>query len=103
MLLFCKRWKPLRMVHHRLPLNINLGWALRLPSFQVCSAPVLILVWKPVKPWQMRSEEHTSELQSRRDLVCRLLLEKKKNIVVKQDIKIKKKTIYSYFALIYLF
>src|SRR5438874_10169013 len=27
----------------------------------------------------VRSEEHTSELQSRRDLVCRLLLEKKKN------------------------
>src|SRR5204862_7512125 len=27
-----------------------------------------------------RSEEHTSELQSRRDLVCRLLLEKKKRI-----------------------
>src|SRR5690349_24178783 len=31
-------------------------------------------------PWRReRSEEHTSELQSRRDLVCRLLLEKKKN------------------------
>src|SRR5437773_9601092 len=29
----------------------------------------------------MRSEEHTSELQSHHDLVCRLLLEKKKNIV----------------------
>src|SRR6266513_5256809 len=28
-----------------------------------------------------RSEEHTSELQSRFDLVCRLLLEKKKNIL----------------------
>src|SRR5436309_8290126 len=27
-----------------------------------------------------RSEEHTSELQSRENLVCRLLLEKKKNI-----------------------
>src|SRR5438874_8135972 len=27
-----------------------------------------------------RSEEHTSELQSRRDIVCRLLLEKKNNI-----------------------
>src|SRR5438874_8106613 len=27
-----------------------------------------------------RSEQHTSELQSRRDLVCRLLLEKKKTI-----------------------
>src|SRR5438874_8836493 len=37
-----------------------------------------------------RSEEHTSELQSRRDLVCRLLLEKKKkikNIIDKQTIK----------------
>src|SRR5437868_10708645 len=29
-----------------------------------------------------RSEEHTSELQSRFDLVCRLLLEKKKTIVI---------------------
>src|SRR5699024_12800869 len=29
-------------------------------------------------PWYFRSEEHTSELQSRFDLVCRLLLEKKK-------------------------
>src|SRR6478672_3979362 len=28
--------------------------------------------------WFERSEEHTSELQSRSDLVCRLLLEKKK-------------------------
>src|SRR5699024_11494424 len=32
----------------------------------------------------VRSEEHTSELQSRFDLVCRLLLEKKK---IKKDIK----------------
>src|SRR5690349_23928068 len=30
-----------------------------------------------------RSEEHTSELQSRRDLVCRLLLEKKKKSISK--------------------
>src|SRR5207249_8130381 len=30
-----------------------------------------------------RSEEHTSELQSRFDLVCRLLLEKKKNKINK--------------------
>src|SRR5438874_6710943 len=29
-------------------------------------------------PQSSRSEEHTSELQSRRELVCRLLLEKKK-------------------------
>src|SRR5690625_7124921 len=31
-----------------------------------------------VAGWQERSEEHTSELQSRGHLVCRLLLEKKK-------------------------
>src|SRR5438034_2069507 len=30
------------------------------------------------KPTHLRSEEHTSELQSHSDLVCRLLLEKKK-------------------------
>src|SRR3712207_7704315 len=30
--------------------------------------------------WLSRSEEHTSELQSRQYLVCRLLLEKKKHI-----------------------
>src|SRR6267378_3627110 len=38
-----------------------------------------------------RSEEHTSELQSRRDLVCRLLLEKKKKKKIKHLNKIKKK------------
>src|SRR5690349_22520659 len=39
-----------------------------------------------------RSEEHTSELQSRRDLVCRLLLEKKKKKNKKKKvIKQKKK------------
>src|SRR5258705_1005396 len=30
-----------------------------------------------------RSEEHTSELQSLRHLVCRLLLEKKKNTIIR--------------------
>src|SRR5207249_7888087 len=35
--------------------------------------------WLGTKPSASRSEEHTSELQSRFDLVCRLLLEKKKN------------------------
>src|SRR2546430_13339511 len=36
----------------------------------------------PIGPWRartcLRSEEHTSELQSQSNLVCRLLLEKKK-------------------------
>src|SRR6266540_7267385 len=38
-----------------------------------------------------RSEEHTSELQSHHDLVCRLLLEKKKK-KTSYNTKIKKKT-----------
>src|SRR2546421_6445261 len=38
-----------------------------------CGAPPT-----PSRRWDYRSEEHTSELQSRSDLVCRLLLEKKK-------------------------
>src|SRR3712207_7075450 len=33
----------------------------------------------------LRSEEHTSELQSRQYLVCRLLLEKKKNTAIQAD------------------
>src|SRR3712207_8256387 len=35
---------------------------------------------QPSHPSRLRSEEHTSELQSRQYLVCRLLLEKKKPI-----------------------
>src|SRR5215204_7636496 len=38
-----------------------------------------------------RSEEHTSELQSHSDLVCRLLLEKKKKIKIQLFILKKKK------------
>src|SRR2546427_7731004 len=34
-----------------------------------------------------RSEEHTSELQSQSNLVCRLLLEKKKKIAVETDVR----------------
>src|SRR3712207_9016122 len=41
------------------------------PSFTTCLK---------YKSTYVRSEEHTSELQSRQYLVCRLLLEKKKNI-----------------------
>src|SRR5436305_9232530 len=42
--------------------------------------------WSPVNsriPGSVRSEEHTSELQSRPHLVCRLLLEKKKKKIYK--------------------
>src|SRR3712207_7735568 len=48
--------------------------ALGLPSIVAIVAAILVLL-----AGIPRSEEHTSELQSRQYLVCRLLLEKKKN------------------------
>src|SRR2546421_7895681 len=42
-------------------------------------------VIRPAAADKVRSEEHTSELQSRSDLVCRLLLEKKKNGMTTQQ------------------
>src|SRR5437667_9080263 len=51
-------------------------------SRRTCSISVARSVMRPSnRPSRssVRSEEHTSELQSHHDLVCRLLLEKKKN------------------------
>src|SRR5690349_21881125 len=48
-------------------------WSRNSPFVTSSPSFTAILVIRP------RSEEHTSELQSRRDLVCRLLLEKKKS------------------------
>src|SRR3712207_1958740 len=49
-------------------------------------APVFVLTHHAREPIEMeRSEEHTSELQSRQYLVCRLLLEKKKTKVTQND------------------
>src|SRR3712207_7354806 len=56
-------------VHHPRP-----GWVPRPPP-----GPVLRRATGP-RVLANRSEEHTSELQSRQYLVCRLLLEKKKQI-----------------------
>ena len=55
-----------------------------------------------------RSEEHTSELQSRPHLVCRLLLEKKKKVTTEDhtsehNIRILYFTMYSYHILIYMY
>src|SRR5690606_41674169 len=44
-----------------------------------CPTPTSVNEWpRPLANSWPRSEEHTSELQSRENLVCRLLLEKKK-------------------------
>src|SRR3989449_7903968 len=52
---------------------LNLAAVWKLPVLFVCENN-MYMEYTPI-----RSEEHTSELQSRLHLVCRLLLEKKKN------------------------
>src|SRR5690554_7553471 len=47
-------------------------------SFSVAASTIKSAVFTPSSVEVKRSEEHTSELQSRPHLVCRLLLEKKK-------------------------
>src|SRR5437588_4880069 len=64
----------------RLRIRSN-AWPSKLSS--PCSTPLLSIVRSIVSnvfnsERRSRSEEHTSELQSHSDLVCRLLLEKKK-------------------------
>src|SRR5258708_11586380 len=54
----------------RSPRDMDPGWKFRGPGRRRSHSG-----WRP-----SRSEEHTSELQSPDHLVCRLLLEKKKNI-----------------------
>src|SRR2546427_2132343 len=53
-------------------------WALRLaPTFWISTSPEPVVA---ARLEARRSEEHTSELQSQSNLVCRLLLEKKKQL-----------------------
>src|SRR2546428_9756408 len=52
------------------------------PPPSTLSAPTTLAT---AAPSPTRSEEHTSELQSRSDLVCRLLLEKKKKMTPSTD------------------
>src|SRR5437588_3251364 len=54
-----------REIHRRLPRGIT---SANKRNLLICNEPAF-----------QRSEEHTSELQSHSDLVCRLLLEKKKS------------------------
>src|SRR5688572_32583203 len=56
------------------PASRHLGGATGRSRVAPCARPVRIAAWTRLA----RSEEHTSELQSQSNLVCRLLLEKKK-------------------------
>src|SRR3712207_9159752 len=66
-----------------LPGQLKSGWSTSRPESRTATlmpAPVARCSCQACSAWmsRMRSEEHTSELQSRQYLVCRLLLEKKK-------------------------
>src|SRR3712207_7563957 len=50
----------------------------RTQFYLLVAGPSSCGIWDAASTWPDRSEEHTSELQSRQYLVCRLLLEKKK-------------------------
>src|SRR5258707_5646343 len=73
-------------LHDALPISIVMGAVTTMPAAGRLGEKVFISeIWRrvgrqvaPTLP-DARSEEHTSELQSRQYLVCRLLLEKKKN------------------------
>src|SRR5438445_8681934 len=56
--------------NHRTPYLLNL-------HYQDIAHSIILGAPGRMIEWAMRSEEHTSELQSRQYLVCRLLLEKK--------------------------
>src|SRR3712207_8978636 len=69
-------------------------WVLAVPTLIVRSCAMPLLVRPSVRRCRTsssrgvrRSEEHTSELQSRQYLVCRLLLEKKKNNITIIDLR----------------
>src|SRR2546430_9551677 len=69
-------------LHDALPIShgddvIHLGF----PLDAVRRGQVALVAYQilPIDQLQQRSEEHTSELQSQSNLVCRLLLEKKKS------------------------
>src|SRR5690349_22851011 len=66
-------------LHDALPIYFQpLAHRLRLGCIRFLFQVRLDARRRPRRRRSERSEEHTSELQSRRDLVCRLLLEKKK-------------------------
>src|SRR5438034_5567115 len=64
--------------------SATINSALRIPHSALSAQPSNMVGCSAlrggVKPKCLRSEEHTSELQSHSDLVCRLLLEKKKKL-----------------------
>src|SRR5688572_31562094 len=76
-------WRSSRLVFGFIPIGLFYH-----ACFSVAAALLMWLLVTFAWPSHLRSEEHTSELQSQSNLVCRLLLEKKKKN--KKKIKIHK-------------
>src|SRR5439155_10390236 len=79
--------RPFLSTHHQVPWgpSANFGTSTALESsamIRPCSSSFSGIRYEAVEQGRIiaRSEEHTSELQSRGHLVCRLLLEKKKKL-----------------------
>src|SRR5256885_4580068 len=74
---------------HRYEVNVNYKECLERTGMRFCGmSPDGVLpeiIELPDHPW-FRSEEHTSELQSPCNLVCRLLLEKKKKRIITRSV-----------------
>src|SRR5690606_39747338 len=76
---YCSTWMPARYRANTIAITM-----LAIPISVIIGGPLCGWLMRADNPlhlpgWRwMRSEEHTSELQSRENLVCRLLLEKKK-------------------------
>src|SRR5207249_9805520 len=66
-------------LHDALPISFHISGEFLLGRFSRSNRWCRIFVLSFSRRGRGRSEEHTSELQSRFDLVCRLLLEKKKH------------------------
>src|SRR5690625_5531799 len=94
---FAKKQKQLSLLHHKglaglRSLLLEKGWVLSIIGFLLGRAVIL----STVSPFAIaflatvwfikRSEEHTSELQSRGHLVCRLLLEKKNKLSIDDEV-----------------
>src|SRR2546427_8785879 len=70
---FCERWTTSCTQR----MAVTTVSPFRAPGVRSNGSPRSVVLCERRSP--MRSEEHTSELQSQSNLVCRLLLEKKKN------------------------
>src|SRR5258705_2089094 len=77
---------PYTTLFRSTPAHSKMPGSTRTPSFSATAF---------IQSSSRRSEEHTSELQSLRHLVCRLLLEKKKNTLIDNQQKLELDAAYT--------